>query len=427
MSAQHPNTRKLPLWAAVLINANIVIGSAFFIGAPSISAKTGILAPFMWILCGLMLFPLMLVLARLSKTFPSSGGIYVYSQRTLGHFFGFISGWGYYIGTAAGNAAVLHIFSKKLQKFDCVQSTLGSVGLGGLRFDILLVILFAFLNLFNIDFLERIQIGFTIVKVIPFLLIIVAVPLLFTAPEISFKSLDVTGFFEVIPLVLFAYIGIEACCAITDKIEDGHKNASKAIMISFALIMSIYTITQLLLSCIHTQNPKDPFLGIMPMLSSDPTIVAVGNYIIYVSLLSSFLAGYYGMFYYNNWNLHAIATENGILGSKWIQKLNKHQTPWVAVIIQSLLVMAFLFITTKKRYLITMGDVGTTMAYLLSSIAYLSLYRNLTGFLSLISCGILIYIYTSSLAHSGFQYLIPFIAILVVGLLGYKLNQRLKQ
>jgi len=419
------HTRKLSLWGAVLINANIVIGSAFFLGAPKISSKTGLLAPFMWLLCGLMLLPLVLVLAKLSKHYPSSGGIYVYSHRTLGQFWGFISGWGYFIGTAAGNAAVLHMFSKKVQKLDFIQHIVNPIGLDGIRLDIFLVVFFAILNMFNIDILERIQVGFTLIKVIPFLLILVAVPFLFKSQNIAVATLDWSGFFEVIPLVLFAYVGMEACCSIADKIEDGHKNASKTILISFGLIMLIYTVMQLSLLCIHGPYQKDPFMNILPMLTGNQFIINWGNSLIYLALLTSFLAGYYGMFYYNNWNLYTMAQEKSVLFHDQFLKLNKHQTPWMCILGQSFLVMVFLLITTKKTYLITMGDFGTTIAYLLSSFAYLSLYRNLIGFLSLLSCGVLIYICTNNLVVTGVGYIVPFMAIILLGILGYKLNKRL--
>src|SRR5579862_8567610 len=139
---------KIPVWVAILINANIVIGSAFFLHAQKISSATGLIAPIAWLLCGLMLFPLVIILAHLARTYPTAGGIYVYSQKQLGQFWGFVSGWGYFIGTIAANAAVLHAFSTELQKLGLTQNFFATSG-NTLYFDIFLVLIFTLLNLLN--------------------------------------------------------------------------------------------------------------------------------------------------------------------------------------------------------------------------------------------------------------------------------------
>ena len=127
----------IPLWVAIAININIVIGCAFFLSAPTLVNSLGIFAPFAWLMCGLILIPLIMVLAQLALTYPRAGGLYVYSTQSLGSFWGFVSGWGYFIGTSAANAAVIHAFSQALQK---------NMNLGGLYFDGALIIFFALLN-----------------------------------------------------------------------------------------------------------------------------------------------------------------------------------------------------------------------------------------------------------------------------------------
>jgi len=411
---------KMPFWIAVLININIVVGNAFFIGAPQIVKASGLLAPLAWGLCGLLLLPLVFVFSKLSRMYPTAGGIYIYSLKHLGKFWGFVSGWGYYIGTAAANAFVLHTFCNMLQTIEPTKHFFQNSCFSGTNLDFLFIVFFSFLNLFNIEFLENIQIGLTIIKIIPFILIIAAVPALFTSQNIISATPNFSGLLSTIPLALFAYVGFEACCAISDKIKDGEKNASKVILISFGLIILIYTVMQFLLLGIHSSQTVNPFLEILPKLSANQFIINWGNNLINFAILTSFIAGFYGMFYYNNWNLYAIGNENSIIFSKQLTKLNKNQSPWVCVIIQGLLVALFLMITTNSDHLITMSDFATTLAYLLSTISFIAVFKKFYGYLavatSLVFCGFFIY----HLTTAGASYLIPFFVILLIGLVGYK-------
>lgn len=421
------NRIKIPLWVAILININIIIGSAFFVVVPKISATGGLLAPVAWLLCGLVLLPLVIVLAKLSQTFPSAGGLYVYSLKQLGPFWGFVSGWSYFIGSTAFNAIVIHAFCQDLQKTNLLSSALKSLHLSGLWFDFIVIAVFAFFNLLNVKFLEGFQIGLVIFKIIPILAILIAVPFLFDLQGLTSVSISYSNFLETIPLVLFAYIGIEACCSIADKIENGKKNAAKVIFISFALVVSIYTFLQLALLLIHGSSTTGSFLSILPRLTTNQTVIMWGNYFIHLSILLSFLGSFYGMFYFNNWNLFAIAEEKHILFSSFLTKLNKNETPWVCVLVQAVLAMLFLIFSNKEYSLAVMGDFGTMIAYLLSVFAFLTLFKKISGFLALISSFILIFLCTKNLVSYGFYYLLPFIGLIVLGIIAHYINEKIKK
>lgn len=413
---------KIPVWVAILININIVIGSAFFLGAGNILAVNGILAPVTWLLCGLMLLPLVIVLAQLAMKFPQAGGLYVYSQQCLGPWWGFISGWGYYIGTVAANTAVIHAFSTEIQKIEAPARFLNSTGLAGLRCDIFLVGLFTLFNLFNIELLEGIQVIFSILKSIPLILVMISLPFLFNPQHLAVTKVQWSSMLQTLPWVFFAFIGIEACCAIVDKIEDGKRNAPRVILISFGLILSIYTILQAALFCIYGSSSTNPFLSLLPQLTNNQIIVQWGNALVLFAILSSFLGGFYGMYYYNNWNLYAIGKEGNIIFGNYLTRINSNKAPWVCVLIQFVLVFIFLISTNQSFYLITMSDFGTTLAYFLSVASFFTLERSWTSMAALLSCSILAYIAAMNLIDAGFYHIIPFIIVLIGGFITYKLS-----
>ncbi|MFA6527716.1 MAG: APC family permease [Candidatus Babeliales bacterium] len=406
---------KIPVWLAIIININIVVGVGFFLGAQNISMQAGLLAPAAWLICGLMLLPLMVAFARLSERYPTAGGLYVYSYKQLGSFFGFVSGWGYFIGTAAANACVMHAFSQRVYELGMVNQSLQSVGLGLFGFDVLLIGIFICLNLVDIKILERLQIFFTILKVIPLILTLVGLAFLFDWDMLCHIPVCWGGLLGCLPAVLFGFIGLEACCAITDKIAGDKKNAAFVILASLTLVMFIYSILQFALLSIHGTSACDPFMSILPKLTSNQTVISWGNTCVYGAILSSLLAGFYGAFYFNNWNLYAIGQENSIVGSRHLIKLNKNHAPWVCVLVQAALALLFIFVTNKIDALYSMSDVGTLVAYLLSAVAFLALSRSITAFLAIAGCTVLIGICTSHLLDYGLP-LLPFWIVFVLGI-----------
>ncbi len=420
--------QKIPFWIAIIININIVVGSAFFLGAQRIAVLCGIFAPFAWLLCGAALLPLVLVLAHLAKRFPEAGGLYVYSRKTIGQSWGFLSGWGYFIGTVAGNAAMIHAFSVYVQK-SSLAPMLARFGLLGVGLDVLLIFIFTIFNLMNIQFLEGFQVLFAIFKLVPIFVLLVGALMLFDSSHFVLTPVSFDSIFGSIPMIFFAYVGIEACCAVADKIKNGKEQVSKVILVSFAAIILMYFMLQTFIFCIHGTADINPFLNVLGKLTNNQFVISWGNKVIYLSILSSFLAGFYGMFYYNNWNLYAIAQDNSIIGSSYLLKKNGNNIPWICVLVQFVLLLTFLFITTSDHYLVTMSDFGVTIAYLLSSIAFFVVNKKtkITGVLALLSCIALLYISVKTLYISGFHHLLPFLALIVVGMVGYKAKLVLKE
>ncbi|MBD3231390.1 amino acid permease [Candidatus Dependentiae bacterium] len=424
------NQNKIPLWIAIFININVIVGAAFFLGAAEVSQKSGMLGPISWMIWGLIIFPIVLAFAKLSNFYPEAGGIYIYPKKELGDFWGFVAGWGYFIATISGNAIIMHKFAIRFSEL-FFPTFIKNLDPNCLIFDFLLITFFSLFNLANINFLENVQIIFTILKSIPLFFVVISGFYLFNLNNITSAPLNYHGFFESIPLVIFAYMGFEVCCAITHQIKDGEKNASKAILISFGLIMAIYAILQFFLLAIHGSQTTFPFLEIFPKLTNNQTIITIGNIIIDSAIMSSFLAGYYGLFYGNNWVLYALAKEKSLPFNKQLTKLNIYKTPWICVILQGLLTFGFLLITQDTLYLISMSDFAIIIAYILGSISFVAILlrtkntKNLIlGILAILSCSYFMYICIKELAESGFQYLIPFLIILGFGLLLNKMKRK---
>lgn len=421
--------RKISLFIAVLISINIVIGGGFFVSADNIGRTMGILAPLGWLACGLLLLPLVLVLSRLSSLYPSAGGIFVYSRERLGEFWGFLSGWGYFIGTLAGNAVILHEFSSLANELGLTISFAGKFSpfLSALIFDLFFLLLFSSLSLLNITIFEKANILFTALKLIPFGLVVVAGFFVFNVHNLTSVPVATHGLVSKIPIFLFAFLGIEACCSITHKIQDGEKNSARAMFIALILVIGIYSLIQfILLGIVGTSFVGNPFFNIVPLISSNPTVISYGNALVKLAILSSYLGGFYGMFYSNSWNLYAFAKVRRIILSNLFIRLNRYQTPWVCIVTQACLIFILLIVAAvSSPTLMTMSGFGVVIAYIFSVISYFTLdnkkpLKKLVGVIAILGCLLLFISCLQALLNDGVRYIIPFLCILGFGFFVYK-------
>jgi amino acid transporter len=419
---------KISLFTAIILNINIIIGGGFFLGAQGIAQSSGSLAPLSWIIWGFILLPLVLVLAKLSHLYPLAGGPYIYSKKALGSFWGLVSGWGYFIGTIAGHAVLIHALGNVIISFG-FEPILQSIGCNHFILDIILIAFFSLLNLANINFLAKAQMLFAILKFIPLIAVIIASFFLFTFKNITQSTAHVSGFFESIPFVIFAFLGIEVCCAIAHQIKNGKKNTGKAILISFFLIMGIYTLIQFCLLGIHGTSNINPFIELASKMFYNSTLVQIGSKIIALCILSSYLGGFYSALYANNWVLHSIATSEKIPFRKSLTKVNMYNIPWIVLLLQCLITIIFLTITQEIFYLVTMTTFATVVMYLLCSISFITLHikkRNLkrivVGILASISCSYLMFVSFKELMEKGFQYIVPFLVIMGIGIMLSRLS-----
>jgi basic amino acid/polyamine antiporter, APA family len=413
--------KKISFLGAVLININVVVGSAFLLGAPGISQKAGFAAPLLWIGCALLLLPLVLIFSKFAFKYPEAGGIYAYSQHELGRFWGYVSAWAYFVGTAAGNAIVLRCFAQYLYQLAWVGQPLGLIGISQLILEISLILIFTGLSLCNVQFFERAQMLFSGLKMIPFLVLVIGVVALFAPTNITLATVFTSSsMLSAMPVVLFAYIGIECCSAIIDKIENSRQRGFKVILASFGLIVAVYAIAQLFIVGMFGQSTANPFLEVLPRLMSNQALAGFGNQLIYTAILISFLGGFYGLFYINNWNLHALAQQRCVAGYSLWQRLNKHQVPWVAVLFQAAMLLVMLIVTSSGDLLIAMSDLGVLLAYFLTAVAYVRARPGILGITGVVSASVLGAFLLQDVHGLGWMMTLPFWWIFLIGLVMYR-------
>ena len=65
--------QELSLFAAIIINLNIIIGSGVFINTAELAKRAGIFGALCYAVVGVLLFPLILSFVRLLQLYPGGG------------------------------------------------------------------------------------------------------------------------------------------------------------------------------------------------------------------------------------------------------------------------------------------------------------------------------------------------------------------
>ena len=97
--------RSLGAWAIWLLVVNGMIGAGIF-GLPSGAvAAAGAFSPVVYLLCALLILPVLLCFAELASYFRNTGGPIRYATEAFGPFLGFQAGWLFYVARAIAFSA----------------------------------------------------------------------------------------------------------------------------------------------------------------------------------------------------------------------------------------------------------------------------------------------------------------------------------
>lgn len=425
------DSKTIPLWLAVLINVNVVIGGAFFINAPKISSFAGIVSPVLWLLFAIFFVPIAIVFARLASKFPCAGGIYVYSREALGRFPGFLTGWAYFIGSATGNAVLIDALSEQLLTVKTISNFFGLFGLAKLGLSLLMVALCILFSIGGAEILRTAQMTFSWLKLAPFLVLGAACFFSGKIENLNNIPISQTWFSDCLPIIIFAYIGIETCCAMAHVIKDGFKNVAKATHYSLLLTAIFYSIAQfgLIFALGQESFSSNCFNKLALILGNkigfiSPEFISI---FVFVAIAASYLDGAYTVFCSNNWNIYAMAQDLRGPGKKIFASLNAYGEPTNCILVQGLLMAAFLAISKNQIWMIQVSVIAVVLAFLMTTLSYLVLFDIkkifISGLASLASVLVISYFSTKELLESGLPSAIPLIIILFAGLFIYGLDR----
>ncbi len=226
--------RKLNLSSVIAISIGGMLGSGIFVLPGLAAAKTG---PSVWIaylIAGLCVLPAALSKSELATAMPTSGGTYVYTERTFGPIFGTIAGFGLWLSLLLKSAFALVGFGAYL--YVIAQ---WPVKLTALAF--LLIIMF--LNVTGVKKVGQVQIAIVSISVIGLL-----VALLFGLPTIQGENLRPalteggSGLVAASAFVFISYAGVTKIAAVAEEIKNPGRNLPVAMISALLLVTVLYSL-----------------------------------------------------------------------------------------------------------------------------------------------------------------------------------------
>jgi len=228
----------------VAINViNNVVGGGIFLIPALIAASLGSASIIAYLLCGLILFTVILCFAEASSRITCSGGAYAYVEAAFGPFAGFIINFFFVFGFGLlSDAAVANGMVDMLSiPFPVFAQTFYR----GLFF-LLVFGLYAFVNVKGVKHGMKMVRLITYVKLIPLVLLIIVGVFSVNFNNLIWNNMPAVKSIGEASLVLFfAFIGGEAAINMSGEMKNPGRTAPKGLLIGVAFVVVFYIIIQL--------------------------------------------------------------------------------------------------------------------------------------------------------------------------------------
>ena len=342
--------RSVGLIGVIIISLSAMLGSGLFV-LPSFAAM--IMGEGIWLaflLAASVVLPGALSKSELSSGMPSSGGSYVYLERTYGPLVGTISGLGLWASFLLKSSFALIGFSAYMY----TVTTYFDINLNTYVVSITALVLITVVNIMGVKKVKAIQapiLGLTLS-----LLVIISIMALFDSttelsrPWDAAMGTDVWTIAETSAFVFVAYAGVTKVAAIGGEVKNPGKNLPYGIMISLLIATILYcSITYIMMAAIpgewwvaNGETIEDPIYAFVSTVAGTKVGVVAACLAI-LTMISMALSGILAASRF----LFAMARDSLLPQS--LEELNsKYETPhWPIIVTATVMGVAILTLPVK--------------------------------------------------------------------------------
>lgn len=333
--------RKLGLFSVVILSLSAMLGSGLFV-LPSLAMMElgdgnlplgGIWLAYLF--AGLVILPGAISKSELASAMPSSGGAYVYIEKTFGPIIGTISGLGLWANFMLKSAFALIGFRAYLWVLEGILDV-------SINLDYAVMIMLGLIvgiNILGAKSIKKVQTPVVLVSVT--YLMFVCIYALLTMElnwdaAISREALgaDWHSFSSTAALVFVSYIGVTKVAAVGGEIKDPSKNMPYGILISlfFSIFLYVFvTLTMAItvdpLSYVENGHAREDPIYVFALIVGGKTIATIAATFAAFTVLSGSLAGIMAASRF----LFAMARDN-LLPELFENVHSKYDTPHWAII-----------------------------------------------------------------------------------------------
>jgi len=209
---------------AILV-LNSMIGAGIFALPAAVSARAGVLSPWLFLAVGLLILTVVLTFAELSSYFKSSGGPVLFTTTAFGPLAGFATGWVLFVSRMAAFAANTTVMAVYL---GAVWPWF-SEGIGRTLLIVVVTFTLTYANYAGVKEGVRTMTVITFFKLTPILLLIVlglqhvSGDVLFPATMPTIDDLGGTTL-----LLVYAFVGFESVTIVSGESKDPKRTMPRA-------------------------------------------------------------------------------------------------------------------------------------------------------------------------------------------------------
>lgn len=333
--------RGIGRWDLTAIFINTIIGAGIF-GLPAkVHALIGTWSLVAFFACAMIISFIVVCYAEVASRFSATGGPYLYAREAFGPVVGFEVGWLYWIvrvTTFAANCNLLITYFG----FFVPQASQGTFRVASISVVVLTIFV---VNLIGVKQSAMMTNIFTAGKLIP-LFVFVAVGIFFIQPEnFTFDTVPEYGAFSsAVLLLIYAFVGFEVGVVMGGETKDPQRNTPFALFVALGVVAVLYILIQVV------------SIGTLPGLAqserplADAGAIFLGTYgaaFITVGALVSIL-GNLNVGLLGSTRLLFAMSENGDLPSTLSRTHESFKTPWVSILLTSVVI---LFLTIFSTFL----------------------------------------------------------------------------
>jgi amino acid transporter len=360
--------RAVGVWGLAANIVNITVGGGIFRLPASAAAVLGSAAPVAYLICAAAMGLIVLCFAEAGSRVSLTGGLYAYVEVAFGPLVGFLGGVMLWAGMTAAVAAVASFFA------DALGALMPALAAGPAREAVVVVMLAGLgaLNIAGVRGANRFNVLMTVAKLAPLLLLIVLGASAVDGRNLRWAATPAAGDVSGASIVLiFAFLGVESALVPSGEVEDPARTVPRAIFVAMLGITLLYLAVQVV-----TQGILGASLAGQKTPLAEAAAVVMGpsgRLLMLIGMAISMFGNVSGMTLAVPRMLFAFGRD-GFLPAQLASVHPRWRTPYVAIVLQTLIVMALAVSGTFER-LAVIANGSVLLVYLACCAGVMQLRR----------------------------------------------------
>ncbi len=366
-----PLRRQLSAFALWLLAINGMIGAGIF-GVPAAAqALAGDFSPWLFMLCALLIAPILLCFAELASAFRGTGGPMLYTRTAFGPYVGFQVGWAFYVARLTAFAANLNLLVVSIAFFwPAADRPLLRIALLAL-----LTAAMVWINIVGARAAMASLGGLTALKLLPLLALALYGASQVDAPALASVASPPTviELGAALLLVIYAFVGFESSVVPAGEARNPQRDMPRALLSALLVAAGLYALIQLGAQAILPDLASTE----RPLLAAGEALIGpVGAVLVAIGILTSVGGNLLGSMFSTARISYRLGLDGQLPG--WFARVHpRHLTPANSVLFYGL--ASFLLAVSGSFVWLAVLSVLTRLLVYLSCMAAMPAVRQKAG------------------------------------------------